>query len=438
MKKRLAYILGMLFALAVVASLSFLTAFAAEGTTVVYLQDGGTGDGSSPDKAVGTLNKAYDTLDLSKDCTIVLCGTFTQELSFSYGLDYTGSVTFTSVYGGTDYRNSGAVYQFAACRFVCFGDTRFENMDFQALSTNLLVIGQHHPVTIGEGVTMTGDDSKFTGGSIAKAFAILGGYQNSQDDPPFESDKDTNITVLSGSKLYIVPFSRQILGTYTGTAHIKIGGNADVSVLHGSAAYPDGVIVGDVKVELSGEANVRNFYGCTQDTVENSFELTWKSGTIGVFEWTCSYTPGKFFMVTDKTVLKASDAVQKTEKYSEIAGNFDVVLGENGEASTPVATSAPAATEATATSAPATSAPATSKPFTTTVVSAPDTSKPAATTAKPDTSADVSSKTPESTAPSDDATGTGNGLMVGIIIAAVCVVAVVIVVIVFSKKKQQK
>ncbi len=299
--------------------------YAADGATVVYLKDGGTGDGSSPDQALGTLNKAYDILDLSKDCTIVICGTFTQELNFSYGLNYAGSVTFTSVYNGVDYRTNGAVYQFAACRFVCFGDTRFENLDFQALGSYFLVVGQHHPVTIGEGVVITGDESKLTGGSIAKAFTILGGYQNGQDDPPFESDADTNITVLSGSKLYIVPFSRQILGTYTGTAHIKIGGNADISVLHGSSAYPDGIAVGDVKIEISGDAKIQNFYGCTQDTVENSFELIWKSGTIDVFEWVCSYTPGKLFMVTEKTELKASDEVKKQENYNAISANFDVV-----------------------------------------------------------------------------------------------------------------
>ena len=434
MKKGLTYALGMFFALALaIVPLSLMNVFAAGSADVVFLRDGSAGDGSSPDQALGTLNAAYDALDLTKDCTIVVCGAFTQELTFDYGLDYTGSVTFTSLYDGVDYRSAGAVYQFEACRFVCYGDTRFENMDFKALSTNLLVVGQHHPVTIGEGVTMSGDDSKFTGGSIAKAFAILGGYQNGLNFPPLESDADTNITVLSGSKLYIVPFSRQILGTYTGTAHIKIGGNADVSVLHGSAAYPDGVIVGDVKVELSGNANVRNFYGCTQDTIENSFELTWESGTIGVFEWVCSYTPGKSFTVTGQTVLNASDEVKKQEKYNEIAANFDVISGGSVVVTTPADT----------TSAEATSAPDTSEPVTTPSTSAPDTSAPDTSkpvTTKPNTSAsDVSSKTPDTSTLPADTNDNGDGAPIGIIIAVVCVVAaIVVVIVVVSKKKSEK
>ena len=312
-----------------VAAALFMTAFfsltsaAAGSETVVYLKTGGTGDGSSPDQAVGTLTNAYQTLDLSKDCTVVVCGMFTQTVTWVYGTEYTGSVTFTSVYNDVDYRTSGAVYQFKPARFVCFGETKFENMDFEALGTNLLMVGQHHPITIGEGVTITG--AQMTGGSVAKAFTILGGYQKGQSSPPSASDKDTNITVLSGSKLYIVPFSRDILGKYTGTANIKIGGNADVSVLHGSAAYPDGIEVGDVVVEISGDANVRNFYGCTQDTVENSFELTWKSGTIGVFEWVCSYTPKKTMTFNEQTVLKVSNAVKQAANYSQIAAQFDVV-----------------------------------------------------------------------------------------------------------------
>lgn len=412
--------------IAVLTVISVIPASAASsGLTTVYLEDNGKGDGSTPEKAAGDLFTAYDSLDLSKDCTIVICGVFTQEWLFSLGSDYTGSVTFTSVYGGVDYRTGGAVYKFEPCRFVCFGDTAFENMNFEALSTNILVIGQHHHVTIGEGVSMTGD--KMTGGSVAKAFCILGGYQKDQDEPPFESDKDTYITVLSGSKLYIVPFSRSILGEYTGTAHIKIGGNADVTVLHGSAAYPDGIILGDVEVEISGSAHIANFYGCTQNTTENSFKLTWISGSIDLFEWVCSYTSSKTITYTNGTSLYASSTVKGNDNFAAIAANFDKV-GDTADA--PVTDAPPVTTAAvvTTTAAPAatTKAPET-KPVTTAV----STTKAPSVTVKP--SAETTKAPETAPAPAESKT------LSPVIIIAVCGVGVIAAaaIIFFAMKKKK-
>ena len=292
--------------------------------TVIYLNDGGSGNGSSADKALASLADAYDALDLSKDCTIVICGKFTQGGDFDYGKDYTGSVTITSVLGNNDYRKSaGAAYQFASDRFVCYGATKFEDLDFVCTNTNMLVIGQHNPVTVGEGVTMTG--GKMTGNSVARAFCILGGYQHRVGNYPYTDSSDTNITVLSGSKLYIIPYSREMLGDYMGTANVTVGGTADVSVLHGSAAYPDTVSVGDVKITIKDNAKVGSFYGCTQITYVNSYEFNWLGGTIGKFEWNCSATPDADINIANKTVLKAADAVNAQANFAAISANFDIV-----------------------------------------------------------------------------------------------------------------
>ena len=134
MKKSLFAFL-LIFALLFTA-FSAVPASAADKATVVYLKDDGKGDGSSPENAVSDLFDAYDALDLSKDCTVVVCGPFLQEFEFSYGEEYAGSVTFTSVYGGVDYRKSGAVYQAnqePACRFVCWGETTFEQIDINLI-----------------------------------------------------------------------------------------------------------------------------------------------------------------------------------------------------------------------------------------------------------------------------------------------------------------
>ena len=125
----------------------------------MFVAGGGTGDGSSADSPLGSLTKAMDLLDLSEDCTIVICGTFTQSVNWVYydKSMYDGSVTYTSVYDGVDYRETnGATYQFTQVRFYCYGDTRFENITFESIKSNLLVIAQHNPVTVGEGVVMKG------------------------------------------------------------------------------------------------------------------------------------------------------------------------------------------------------------------------------------------------------------------------------------------
>ncbi len=291
--------------------------------TVVFVKDGAEGSGASADSALAKLSEAYAALDKSKDCTVVICGPYTQTGHFDVPGEFDGSVTITSVYDGVDYRKDGAIYRFEPSRFYVRGATAFENIDFEALGTNLLVLAQFHPVTVGEGVTMAGD--AMTGGSVAKAFCIVGGYQKDTTDATEGSDADTHITVLSGSKIYIVPFTRQIPGEYTGTANIHIGGTADVSVLHGSSAYPDGITVGDVKVTVTDDAHVGVFYGCTQDTTVNSYEFNWESGTIDDFQWVCENTPGKNLTVTNGSTLIASDTAKQTANYADIAANFDTV-----------------------------------------------------------------------------------------------------------------
>ncbi|MBQ7661207.1 MAG: S-layer homology domain-containing protein [Clostridia bacterium] len=289
-------------------------------STVLYLKSGGNGDGTSADKAAGTLDAVYRGLDLTKDCTVVVCGAFTQSADFVPGRTHAGKITFTSVYGGTDYRARGAVYNFDPVKFVCAGETVFENINFNANSKGMVVVGQHHPVTLGEGVTITG--SALTGGTIANSFTILGGYHAGIGDPPAEDTADTNITVRSGSNLYIVAFSRSLLGYYTGTAHITVGGEAKVGTLNGSAAYPDNITVGDVELTLEGGASIANFYGCTQNTTAGGFTFHWMSGSVGAFYWDCPSTPGKTITYQKGTTLNASAAAKAQPNYAAIAERF--------------------------------------------------------------------------------------------------------------------
>ena len=289
--------------------------------TVVYLRDGGSGDGSDYANAVSSLEDAYMMLDLSKDCTVVVCDVFTQVLDFSLKTEYTGSVTITSCYGGIDYRTIGATFKAAPVRFICYGATTFKNVNFQGTGSNYFLIGQHNPVTLAEGVEISGNG--MTGGNTTKSFVILGGYHGSVDNPPEIDNSDASITVLSGRYLYVVAYARNMIGTYEGKCSIKVGGTADVSVLNGSAAYHDGIYVGDVNVEITGNAHIKNFYGVTQNTNAKSYTFNWKSGTIDNFYWVCPNTASKILYLEGETTLNASAAVKAYENYSVISAEFD-------------------------------------------------------------------------------------------------------------------
>ncbi len=310
-----------LFLLILALGVLSVAASAAGTATVVYLADGGSGDGTAPESPVGTLTAAYDALDLTKDCTVVLCGKFTQTANFTRKEAYTGSVTMTSVYGGTDYRESGAVYEFKNNRFYLWGETTFENMHFNTTAgTFLLVVAQHNKVTVGEGVTITG--AKLTGTTVATSFSILGGYQDGASTTA--NTLDIDITVLSGSKIYIVAFARGNKGapSYTGTANIKIGGNAGVSGLHLSGVDRNDIAYGTTKVEITGGATVGTIYGATQRVTLNSLALTWRSGTIDKFVPALS---GASIAYTNGALLKVSDTARAESNFDTVAALFDTV-----------------------------------------------------------------------------------------------------------------
>ena len=300
--------------------LPIVSNFDAVDSPVAFVKDGGTGDGSDPDRAASTLADAFAKLDLSKDVTVVICGPFTQSETFAHGTDYSGKVTFTSVFGGVDYRESAdAVWQFDSTGFACYGETKFENINFVSLGGYFRLVGQHNPVTLGEGVTVSGDE--LTGSTIAKSFNILGGYDYNFGWAKTSSSADTNVTVLSGQYLYIIPYSHNVSGTYTGTANITVGGTADVGVLSGSCVYRDGVTVGDVNVTIKDSAAVSKFYGCVQNTTAASYTFTWSGGTIGDFYWVSPTTSSKTLTVTGSKTLVVDGNVD----YLSIESNFDTV-----------------------------------------------------------------------------------------------------------------
>ncbi len=329
----------LLFALCLMAAALAISASADDGMTVVYLETGASGDGSTADRPVGSLGKAVELLDKTKDCTIVVCGKFSQTGTFAYPEEISGSITITSSYDGEDYRRHGAAYECVGARFVCSGEYIFKDIDIRLTGDSpdngkyMFVIANHNPFTIGEGVTIESTHKDFDGLSFGSAFSILGGYQSGQpelrgvkDPPPAESEEEVNITVLSGSGICIGAYSRQIDGAYyMGKANITIGGTADVKRVFLTPANKP-FTCGTVALTVKDNAKVGEIYGSTSTGFAEGFELNWLGGSISKYDDKFSASNNVLFDNGKKLVY--AEAVKSDANFEAVSASFDKVLKE--------------------------------------------------------------------------------------------------------------
>ena len=333
MKQKLGFF-GILLLAAVFMILPLAVHADAAGTeTVVYLSAAGTagGDGLTPETAVNSINTAYSLLDPTKDCTVVVCGEFTQSGNFARASS-AKSITLTSVYGGVDYRESGAVYKVNGNRFGLADDTTFENITFETAGGSFLLVAQHHAVTIGEGVEMR----NFDGSTPGKAFWVVGGFQwnfGGCAGPKYmNTSKATNVTVLSGNDMIVVGGARDFSTvngvkssnacTY-GDVNVHIGGTAQVSTLYAGAYAAAYTTVGNVNAEIFGNATVGNIYGAyVHNTTASNVTLLWVGGEVGAFSMTQANGVGLNTASGGTVALEATEDVQATANYEAVAAKF--------------------------------------------------------------------------------------------------------------------
>ncbi|MBQ6893321.1 MAG: hypothetical protein IJN48_03860, partial [Clostridia bacterium] len=175
------------------------------------------------------------------------------------------------------------------------------------------------------------------------SFCIIGSYISGFGHPTAIDKNDINVTVLSGSKIYIVPFSHNVQGTYKGTANITIGGSANIGVLHGSCVGATNRKLGDLRVTVKDDAIVNRFYGATSEAnIINSVEFFFESGRIYNLKWSTSTSV--IPTISNPTVLHVADKAAASQYYAAVAGMFDVVINSEGT-DTDVVLAAPSAEE---------------------------------------------------------------------------------------------
>ena len=290
---------------------------------VAFVASGAKGDGSSAASPVGTLTDALNKLDLSKDATIVICGTFTQSTFFAYKTDFSGTVTITSVYDGVDYRQSGAEFVSNGQRFICSGEYVFKDLTFHFTGDYYFIIANHYPITIDTGVTVIADSPKLTGKSIATGFSILGGYQKDQAmvlkgaHPSASGTDPVNITVRSGSKMAICAYSRGMeVCDFSGEATINVEGTADVMQIYYEPINGKSSGNSNVTINVKDQAHVARISAGDKPAAMAAFTLNWESGTIDTFMRDNNVTAGNNF------TLNYSAEVANTIEFSVIKPNF--------------------------------------------------------------------------------------------------------------------
>ncbi len=280
---------------ALCAALMCFSAFAAG---VVYVADGGSGNGLSASAPVGTLTDAYNALG-DDGGTVVVCGVCTVSAKFVEP-EHSGNVIVTSKYGKTDYAESnGAAIDFYAS-YILTGDTTFENITLRSFGSYKGIMGRAHAVTIGEGVVSEkGEDCTY--------LTLIGGsessYKNKTGNVVINSgtwqrvrggtvksgstDYDVNITINGGTfQETVILASATASGNCSHTGNVTAvinGGTFNAGVVLSSASLEAGCThSGDVDVTING-GTFNGVYGTAHlldtDTFSGDISLTVNGGT---------------------------------------------------------------------------------------------------------------------------------------------------------------
>ncbi len=291
---------------------------------VVFLKNGGAGDGTSVESPLGSISSAYTALGATGG-TIVICDDYELTANFIEP-EHTGLVTITQVYNSVDYRGAGGTENTlyitsSGKRFTQNGPTKFENINFHGFggSSYILFIANYHPITMGEGIYCDG----FQYTQLATSTSILGGYQSGQGTP-VATNLDSYITIQSG-KFLLVGFNRSIPGPYTGTAHIDITGGEISSIFGGSASGTGGGL--DLNVTggvFSGPVYASNYGG---NMGAGSVHVTISGGNFS----SCPTIVGGTNGVGETTTIDISDYEEEFD-ITTIISNFDqVITGQTTE-----------------------------------------------------------------------------------------------------------
>ena len=240
--------------------------FDVDTTRVVYIANGGTGNGASPSAPLGSLTDAYTAIG-NRDGVIVICGEF--KISAAHlSPDHEGKVLITSVYGGVDYRETNGAKFVLDANYYCGGDTTFDNIHIDSIRSYVGLFANYKKLTVGENVT-----TSYSGANDTYPCIIGGTYQT-------VSDLCGEITVDSGT------WQRIRLGNSNGAPQncdvtlTLNGGEVKEFVYMSSAASHSGDLTLIINGGKLGYGVAGHAYGSDDRVFEGNLTVTINGGEI--------------------------------------------------------------------------------------------------------------------------------------------------------------
>ncbi len=183
---------------------------------------------------------------------------------------YSGKITITG----------GSLYFDQSVTITLGGETLFENITID-VKTSSVIAANFNPVAFGENVIVNSDLSEDPNGLY-----IIGGENNCPDQKD-SYDKNTKITLKSGTFSRVVGFSRGCeRRVHTGHATLTVEGNTYIRYLV-AGAMGDGATAGSASLSLHGNATIEAIHmGGTkaENTLSGDMDIFVEGGDIFRFD----------------------------------------------------------------------------------------------------------------------------------------------------------
>ena len=296
----------------------------AQSSNFIYVRDGGTGTGASPDSPLSDLKTAIEKL--GSDGTVVICGTYNISSNLTISA-HSYVVTITSVGPDTDYRKSGAKIILNANLYLG-GTTTFKDVNFD-VPKSVAIVANANKLTIADNVesTLTNANTNYIniyGGKTGTAASVktdvtvnsgdwgilrAGGNNTSTT----ESGISINLTVNGGTFYRYVALASR--GRVSGTINFTANGGKFLQSVY--AVYEeDGKAYSanyDVNITINGgefHQEIAPAYS-KKTTVNGSFDVVIHGGE---FSHLTDLVGAEEFAGNMTSSLKTSDKINIKEK----------------------------------------------------------------------------------------------------------------------------
>lgn len=292
----------------------FLVFSVSAADSVVYISDAGYdgSNGSSPDAAVATIDRAYTLL--AGGGTLVVSGETEIPAGFLAPV-CTGAIRVTSVYGGVDYRKTANARLVLMGNLYLSSETAFGDVDFHIGANNATLVANNNKLVIDNGVNCTKEDS------VPNFASITAGTFNATNTVTDDS-KPCDLTVNSGS-WRVIRLGNRAKATAKIEGNMKLvinGGEFFANVVAGSASK----IVGNVDTVINGGT----FHGKVSASYNGSEAVADVDGNVSLT------INGGMFMNEIDLCAGDKERVSGTGTLTVTGGTFDLVLIISGDGCT--------------------------------------------------------------------------------------------------------